>query len=588
VEIISTDQETHRSRLESLRVQMEAERSTFIAHWRDLSDFILPRRTRFFLADVNKGDRRSQKIIDSAATIAARTLRAGMMGGITSPARPWFRLTTPDPDLSEVSAVKRWLDAVTSRMRTVFLKSNLYNALPIVYGDLGVFGTSAMFVEEDLEDVFRCYVMPLGSYSVANDSKLRVRVFFREFRMTVRQIVEKFGMDETTQKIDWENISTHVKSLWEQGLKEAWIDIAHVVMPNSDYDPGKLSAKFKRFYSGYYERGGSSAQQSNYMADEQHKMLRESGFDLFPVLAPRWEVSGEDVYGTSCPGMEVLGDIRQLQLGEKRGAQAIEKMVNPPMVGPNALRTVRTSILAGDITYSDERDGQKGFRPVHEVNLRILEHEQKQDQVRIRIRRGFFEDLFLMLASSDRRQITAREVEERHEEKLLALGPVLEQLNQDLLDPLIDLAFEFMRKQGLLPEPPQELEGVVLRVEYVSIMAQAQKLIGVSGLERFAGFIGNMAVQTGNPALLDKVDTDQLIDVYADTLSIPSEVVRSDEDVAAMRLQRDQAAQAQATAATALDAASAAQKLASADLEKDSALKRLMDQSNAGNIAPGV
>lgn len=588
MEIISTDQETHRSRLESLRVQMEAERSTFIAHWRDLSDFILPRRTRFFLADVNKGDRRSQKIIDSAATIAARTLRAGMMGGITSPARPWFRLTTPDPDLSEVSAVKRWLDAVTSRMRTVFLKSNLYNALPIVYGDLGVFGTSAMFVEEDLEDVFRCYVMPLGSYSVANDSKLRVRVFFREFRMTVRQIVEKFGMDETTQKIDWENISTHVKSLWEQGLKEAWIDIAHVVMPNSDYDPGKLSAKFKRFYSGYYERGGSSAQQSNYMADEQHKMLRESGFDLFPVLAPRWEVSGEDVYGTSCPGMEVLGDIRQLQLGEKRGAQAIEKMVNPPMVGPNALRTVRTSILAGDITYSDERDGQKGFRPVHEVNLRILEHEQKQDQVRIRIRRGFFEDLFLMLASSDRRQITAREVEERHEEKLLALGPVLEQLNQDLLDPLIDLAFEFMRKQGLLPEPPQELEGVVLRVEYVSIMAQAQKLIGVSGLERFAGFIGNMAVQTGNPALLDKVDTDQLIDVYADTLSIPSEVVRSDEDVAAMRLQRDQAAQAQATAATALDAASAAQKLASADLEKDSALKRLMDQSNAGNIAPGV
>lgn len=582
-------EDTRRSRLESLRSQLEAERSSFVSHWRDLSDFILPRRTRFFLSDANKGDRRSQKIIDSTATLGARTLRAGMMGGITSPARPWFRLTTPDPDLAEISAVKGWLDTVTTRMRSVFLKSNLYNALPLVYGDIGVFGTAAMFVEEDMEEVLRCYTLPLGSYYLANDRRLRVRVFFREFRMTVRQLVETFGMEEGgSGEIAWDNISAHVKSLWEQGLKETWIDVAHVIKPNPDYDPRKLQAKFKKFYSGYYERGGSSTQQANYMGNEEHKMLRESGYDFFPVLAPRWEVAGEDVYGTTCPGMEALGDIRQLQLGEKRGAQAIEKMVNPPMVAPTALRTVRTSLLPGDITYSDEREGQRGFRPAHEVNPRIQELELKQDQVRKRISKAFFEDLFLMLASSDRRQITAREVEERHEEKLLALGPVLEQLNQDLLDPLIDITFDIMLRQGLIPEPPPEIEGVSLRVEYVSIMAQAQKLVGVAGLERFAGFIGNMAAQTGNPALLDKVDTDQLIDVYADTLSIPTDVVRSDEDVEAMRGQRAQAEQAQAAAATAVDAAGAAQKLASADLEKDSALKRLMDQSAAGQLTPEV
>jgi hypothetical protein len=580
----STDKDTKRSRLESLRTQMETERSSFSAHWRDLGDFILPRRTRFFLSDSNKGDRRSQKIIDSTATIAARTLRAGMMGGITSPARPWFRLSTPDADLSESSDVKGWLDTVTTRMRTVFIKSNLYNALPLIYGDLGVFGSAAMFVEEDLEDVIRCYTMPLGSFSIANDAKLRVRVFFREFRMTVRQVVETFAMDPVTQAIDWENVSSHAKSLYDQGLKEQWMDICHVIMPNPDYKPEMISSKFKKFYSGYYERGGSSAQQSNYMADEQNKMLRESGYDIFPVLAPRWEVAGEDIYGTSCPGMETLGDIRQLQLGEKRGAQAIEKMVNPPMVAPTSLRTVKTSLLPGDITYSDEREGQKGFRPAHEVNPRIQELEMKQEQVRQRIRRAFFEDLFLMLATSDRRQITAREVEERHEEKLLALGPVLEQLNQDLLDPLIDITFDIMLKQGLIPPPPPELEGVTLRVEYVSIMAQAQKLVGVSGLERFAGFVGNLAAQSGNPAVLDKVDTDQLIDVYADTISVPSEVVRSDEDVAQMRQGREQAAQAQQRVETIDTAASAAQKLAGASLEDDNALKRLIDQSQAGAL----
>jgi hypothetical protein len=587
-ETVPEEKDTRRSRLESIRTQLENERSTFTPHWRDLSDHILPRRTRFFLADANKGDRRSQKIIDSTATLAARTLRAGMMGGITSPARPWFRLATPDPELAESSAIKGWLDTVSTRMRSVFLKSNLYNALPLVYGDLGVFGTAAMFVQEDLDDVIRCFVMPVGSYTIANDAKLRVRVFFREFRMTVRQVVEQFGTDPQTGEIVWTNISALVQSLWNQGLKEAWIDIAHVVMPNPDFDPDKLMAKYKRFYSAYYERGGSSTQQSNHMANEQDKMLRESGYDFFPILAPRWEVSGEDVYGTSCPGMEALGDIRQLQNGEKRSAQAIEKMVNPPMVAPTALRTVRTSLLPGDITYSDEREGQKGFRAAHEVNFNLQQHEGKQDQVRQRIRRSFFEDLFLMLASSDRRQITAREIEERHEEKLLALGPVLEQLNQDLLDPLIDIAFDIMLRQGLIPEPPPELEGVTLRVEYVSIMAQAQKLVGVSGLERFAGFVGNLAAQTGNPAVLDKVDTDQLIDVYGDTLSVPSEVVRSDEAVAAMRAGREQAAAQQQQVETIETAASAAQKLAGASLEDDNALKRLLDRAQAGQLTPGA
>jgi hypothetical protein len=567
---------------------MESERSSFTPHWRDLSDFILPRRTRFFLSDANKGDRRSQKIVDSTATIAARTLRAGMMGGITSPARPWFRLATSDPALNELSSVKGWLDKVTNLMRAAFLKSNLYNALPLLYGDLGVFATGAMFIEEDLDSVIRCYTLPVGSYMIGNDSKLRVRVFYREFRMTVRQVVEKFGANEESRDIDWTNISSHIKALWETGQKEAWIDIAHAIIPNSDYRPEMLLAKYKRYYSAYYERGGSSTQQSNYMSDDQNKLLRESGYDYFPVLAPRWEVSGEDVYGTSCPGMDGLGDIRQLQLGEKRGAQAIEKMVNPPMVAPNALRTVRTSLLPGDITYSDEREGQKGFRPAHEVNPRIQELEMKQDQVRNRIKRVFFEDLFLMLAQSDRRQITAREVDERHEEKLLALGPVLEQLNQDLLDPLIDITFDFMLKQGQIPEPPPELEGLSLKVEYVSVMAQAQKLVGVAGLERFATFVGQMALQTQKPEILDKVNTDQLIDVYADTLSVPSEVVNSDEQVDQIRSDRAQAQQAAQQAATMKDMAGAAASLGKADMSGDNALTRLVGQAAGGGLAPGA
>jgi len=554
-----------RQRVELIRGQLELERSSFITHWKELNDFILPRRGRFFVSDVNRGDRRSNKIIDSTATFSLRTLSSGMMSGVTSPARPWFRLTTPDPDLAEMSGVKEWLHNVTQRMNTVFLRSNLYNALPTLYTDLGLFGTAAMALVEDEDDVIRCYPFPIGSYAVGNDARLNVRVFSREFRMTARQVVERFSKRSAKGEIDWSNISTVCRNLYERGSTEAWIDVIHVIAPNEEYDGEKMESRYKKFTSCYFEKGEPV---------QDNKFLLQEGFDEFPILVPRWEVTGEDVWGTNCPAMTALGDIKQLQLGEKRSAQAIEKMVNPPMTGPTSLRNAKASLLPGDITYLDSREGQGGFRPVHEVQLRIGELEQKQQQVRERIQRAFFEDLFLMLAYSDRRQITAREIDERHEEKLLALGPVLEQLNQDLLDPLIDRTFAIMLRKGLLPPPPEELSGSPLRVEYISIMAQAQKMVGLAGLERFAGFAFQMAQV--DPESMDKVDRDQLLTEYGDMTGVPPSVLVPNDEVALIRQARQQQMAQQQEAANLAEAAKGVKDLSQADTGGRNALTDML------------
>lgn len=579
-----------RQQLELLRSQLENERSSFIQHWRDISDHILPRRSRFTITDINKGDKRNQKIIDSTATLASRTLSSGMMSGVTSPARPWFRLTTPDPDMAEYGPVKEWLYLVGQRMGTSFLRSNIYNILPIVYKDLGVFGTAPMAIEEDLSgDVFTCQSFPIGSYMIAKDYKGRVNTFMREFRMTIRQVIEQFGK-KVNGEYDWSNFSQTVRSLYEQGHYEQWIDVVHCIRPNEMWDPNQLSSKYKKFASCYYERGSQGTSTS---LDVQHiggidsdKFLSEKGYDYFPILCPRWETTGEDVYGTDCPGMTALGDIKQLQTGEKRILQAVEKMVNPPMVAPTSMRNQKVSILPGDITFGDVREGAGGFRAAHQVELRINEMEMKQDQVRDRIRRSFFEDLFLMLASSNRTQITAREIEERHEEKLLALGPVLEQLNQDLLDPLIDIAFDIHMRQGLIPPPPPELQGQDLKVEYISVMAQAQKMIGISGVERFTGYVGQLAAV--NPQVLDKIDFDQAVDVYADMTSIPPSMVKTDDDVEGIRGQRAQAeAQAQKMAMIQQGAA-AAKDLSMAKTDEDNALTSIARSAEAGNLVGGI
>lgn len=574
--IFGTTPYTRRQKFERLRHQLQIERESFKNQWRDNNNYILPRRGRFFLTDANKGDRRNLKIIDSTATLAARTLRSGMMGGITSPARPWFRLTIPDQDLSEFNPVKEWLHTVTQRMTTIFLKSNLYNVLPIIYGDLGVFGTAAVLLEEDFNNVVRFYPFPIGSYMIANNDRLMVDVFVREFRMTVRQVVNRFGQDPSNPgKINWDNISSKVKSLWQTNNPEAWVDVVHVIMPNENYNPNMALSKFKKYISVYYEVGFSGQNtQGFYAAEVEGKFLSEKGYDYFPVLCPRWEVSGEDVYGTDCPGMVAIGDIKQLQTGEKRSLQAIEKMINPPMIAPTSLRGAKASILPGDITYADVRDGQAGFRAAHDVRFDVDRLEQKQQQVRQRISRAFYEDLFLMLAQSDRRQITAREIEERHEEKLLALGPVLEQLNQDLLDPLIDNTFEIMNAQELIPPPPDELQGRELKVEYISIMAQAQKLVGLGGIERFTNFVGQMGAAA--PTVFDKINGDQIVDYYGDLTSIPPGIVRSDDEANTIRKQRAEAQAEAQRMQQAQEAAKTAKDLSQADTTGNNALTELI------------
>lgn len=578
-----------RQELDLLKSQLENERSSFEAHWRDISNFIAPRRLRLYLSDVNRGDKRNQSIIDSTASAGSRTLSAGMMSNITSPARPWFKLTTPDAELNQVPAVKAWLDDSTDRMTTVFLKSNLYNKLPTCYEDLGNFATGCLFLEEDFEDVLRSYAMPVGSYWFSVDEKGRPNVFIREFRMTVRQLVKKFGKRLAGGGIDWSNFSTVVRNYWENKNFEFWVDVRHVISPNSEFDDKKLESKYKRFTSCYYEIGTCGSNGSGtgtYTSEDMQKFLSEKGYDRFPVLIPRWKVTGEDSWGTDCPGMMALGDVKQLQHGEKRSMQAIDKLVHPQMQAPSSVATQKAPSIPGELSYVPNTQAGQGLRPVYEINPRIQELEAKQEQVRNRIKRAYFEDLFLILSELRRDDITATQVRGIEQERLLVLGPVLEQLNQDLLDPLIDITFDFMLRQNRLAPPPPELQGIELKVEYISIMAQAQKLLGISNIERFTGFVTNLA--TAVPEVLDKLDADEIVDIYADISSVPQGAVRSDDKVAEIRGIRAKQQAAAQKAQTMEQASMVAKNLSSTNLETDNALTRgINDGSLAAAVAGG-
>lgn len=547
------------------------------AHWRELNDFISPRRSRFIASDRNRGNLRNSKIIDSTAGFAHRTLSSGLHAGLTSPARPWFKLTTPDPDLAERQAVKEWLHLVTQRMLAVFLSTNLYNALPTVYGDMGTFGTGCMSVLQDTHDLFRTYHYPIGSYALGLDERNVTTSFVREYTMSVRMIVQQF-LVRPDRTLDWSKVSRTVKKLYDEKQYESEVPITWIVTPNDYRRDDRLEAKYLPWSSCYFETGNSGPQRA---------LLSEGGFRSFPIFAPRWQVTGEDVYGTDSPGMLALADVKQLQSQQRKKGQALEKIVDPPLQAPTSVKTQKVSLFPGEITYVDQNNPNGGIRPIHETQINLRDMTQDLYEVQQRINRAYFVDLFMMLANSDpsrgMQPITAREVEERHEEKLLALGPVLERTNDELLDPMVDRCYELMDQNGLIPDPPSELQGVKLRVEYVSIMAQAQKLVGVVGLDRFVASV--FPIYQVHPEIKHKVDAFRLVDDYGNSLGIDPRILRTDEQASASLQQEQQAAQAQMEADAAAKAGAAMKDASQADMTGDNALTRLA--ASMGAPAPG-
>jgi hypothetical protein len=562
--------EAYRRYAEARLAGLKRVRQSWLTHWAQLADYILPRRYQW-LAQPNNQSRGSPingRILDSTGTLAARTLASGMMNGITSPTRPWFRLRIEGTE--EDYEVLGWLSDCEKRMMTVFAESNFYQAMAIMYFDLVVFGSACIIIYEDYDDVIHCFNPCLGEFSLDLNNKFEIGTVAREFTMTFCQLVEEFG--ETA-------VSEDVRLGYKDGgRKNQEKLVGHIIERNVGEGAGV--AKRFPFREVYWEIGS-----------ENTRLLRARGFHDWPCLTPRWDVQSNDPYGRS-PGMDALGDIKQLQQETLRKGQAIDKMVNPPMLLDVQLKNSPMSLLPGGSTYISglSRD-REGARPVYTVMPPIAEMMQDIREVQQRIKITFHNDLFTGITDLQTVR-TATEIDARREEKLVLLGPVLERIlsSREGLGSAIDRVWGIMWRGRLLPPPPQSLgeQTAHIQVDYISMLAMAQKGIATAAIEKLWGFAGNLAAV--KPAILDKLDADQTIDEYAAALGVPPKIVVGDEAVAQMRQEQAQAAQAQQMAAAVPPAADAAKTLSETDVGGGAnALQLMLGQGtiSGGEPPPG-
>jgi len=547
-------------KLDARMKAMQIDRDSFDSHWSDIRDLIAPHRGRGLsgnsASEDTDGSEKGGQIYDTTGLDAVKTTAAGMQSGLTPQSRPWFRLGFSDFDVSDSYAVRTWLSEVERRMRAVFAGSNFYNACFNTYSELAAFQTAAFSIVEDFDTVIHCRPFTIGEYYLATGPRGNVNTFVRKPWMTAIQMVEEFGR---------EAVSAQVKNAYDtQGNSETQYQVIHFIEPNDDRIDLK-DARARMYRSIWYEASGNDG-----------KPLRVRGFDEFPVMCPRWDVVGNAVYGTGGPGMDALPDVKGLQKMRENYYIATDMAINPPLQAPSDMRYEEINDIPGGMSYVNNMNGQRpGIQPLHEVEVNPEKIQTAMMQDRVSVERKFYVDLFRMISSMPLRSgTTATEIAERHEEKLLILGPVLERIQSEMLNPSIDRTFAIMLRLGSIPPPPPEIQGRPIKVEYVGLLAQAQKIVCLGAVETFAGFVGSVSAVA--PDVLDKVDFDETLELYADGLGISPTILRPDAEVQAIREARAQKQQAEQQGASMLAAADGAKTLSETDMASDSALNQML------------
>lgn len=533
------------------RLQMlEQERKRgWEAHWRDLARHFLPRRARFLDAGEQTNNGESRNFLeDGTGIMALRILANGMQSGLTSPARPWFSLTLQNREMAEGATAKMWLQDTYEKMTAIFAQSNFYDQIHVLYSELACFGTGAVIIESDPVNVMRCRTLTVGEYALDAGEDGRVDTLYRRIRMTPRQVVQAWP----------ETCPDEIRDLAKQDA-DRWLTILHAIEPNADSVRTSVKGKERPFRSVYLVLDGARRQ-----------VLEDSGYYEFPVLCPRWVVTASDIYGAS-PAMDALGDCRQLQKIAQDGRLSLEMEVNPPMLLSQSGVVGALDISPGALNYTTAMQKvEEVARPLVQTRANLQALAVEKEALKNQIQRHFHNDLFLMISEAHK-NMTATEVAERNGEKLLMLGPVLDRLRSELFQPLIERVYGIMDRAGLVAFPPQEMAGQPVKVEFISILAQAQKQAGLAAVDQLVARTGQLAQITG-PEILDKLNGDALVDAYADLLGTPPNLILAEDELAQKRqLRQRQQQQMQAMAQ--------AQAGAEAAAKGTQAMKNIMPQS---------
>lgn len=539
--------------------QMEENRQDYLKRWKAIRDYQLPYIGCFDdTADTTDyARRRDTNIYHSVAWQANQSFAAGVMSGLTPPSRQWFRLIWSNDTMKNHPEAGELLDKRMNILQDVLLKSNFYNAIHSSYLELA-FGQAPLAIFQDADTGVHFVPFTVGTYMMENGPDGIVDTFCTKYEMTARQLADKFGADRLPSSIRAELENGGVKTkhkLW-------WL-----VEPNRFHDRNKeVMDKYHMKYLSLY-----------WLEEGEKDFLDIGGFQEWPIPVARYLVTGNETYGKG-PGWFAEGDSKGLQKLEKDDIIAVELGIKPPMAASATTAKQGINLTPGSYTVVERNEP---VTPLFNVNVNLQHLQEKILDLQDRIKRAYSADLFMMLERLEDKNMTAQEVLQRKQEQLQQLGPVVQRLQFEFLRKIIERVYNILDRAGILPQPEDAelafaLSNEEVTIEYISPLAQAQKMAGMTNIEQAIAFTGQLA--QFDQSVLDKIDFAKTIDSYFDMVGAPASIKRTEEEYEAIQQQK---AQAMAEAKQQEQMAQAVQMAAPAA----QAAKNITEAANDGNPA---
>ena len=533
-------------------------REPYMNRWREIRKYQLPFVGQFDGEDDEStaANRKDTKIYHGVSWEANQIFAAGIMSGLTPPNRKWFRMVFDNEELADNTDLGKILDERMNLINAVLERSNFYTAVHACYLELA-FGQAPLGIFPDSKLGVHFVPYPIGSYAMETGPDGTIEFFCRKYKMSARQLVDKFGAENVPEMIrqELDNGSPGLKS----NHTVVWY-----VEPNKNADPQKMGGEYLPYISVYYVEGS-----------EENEFLYIGGFYEFPVPVARYLITGNESYGKG-PGWFAEGDSKALQLMEKDRLVAIELSVKPPMQATPDMANKGINMIPGGKTY---RMGQDKVEPLFDVGANLQHLESAITQQVERIKREYNANLFMMLDELADKQMTAREVLERNQEKMAILGPVVQRMQFEFLGRIIERVYNILDRAHAFPEPQdpelaQMLASQEIKIEYISPLAQAQKMSGLVNIEQAVAFAGNLA--QFDQTILKKLNWSETLNQYFALVGAPAAIKRTDDEYNELVQQEQQQMaqmQQEAQAAQMVQAAAPAAQAA----------KNATEAANAGN-----
>lgn len=513
--------------------ELRRNRSVFEAHWQEVRDYVIPLARAFNRTDT-PGGKLHQNIYDSTGEDCSERLAAALDGMLTNPADAWFRLRPADPELQPDYDAAAWLDGAVRVLNFVFSspRSQFRPGIHAAYLDLVNFGNAVLYVADRPGSLPLFRAIPLPEVCFAEGEDGRVDSAFRQFTMTARQALQRWG-DKAGPKLAKDA---------EKCPDKPW-KFLHAVYPRGEPEITELPQPSHKLPWA-----------SVWINVDEKLQVEERGYHEFPFVAFRWIVRAGEVYGRG-PGMKALADIKMLQRASRANIIGAETVMHPPLlmaddgvIGTPDLRPGGITTYRAGIYQTDPiRALLSGARP--DLGQDLI------DGIRAKIEKAFYVDLLSVMQDP---KMTATQVIRLDEETMRILGPVSARMQGDL-STLIDRTFGICLRAGLFPPPPESLQGQELRTEYLSPLARAQRYPELTATSRTLE-ISRPLIEM-DPSLLDVFDGERIIRETAEITGMPVGQLRSPATVAQMRQARNETADQQNMVQTAVAAAPAAAKL---------------------------